>query len=294
MAATYTNGIITSEVGNQNYDFLIVKAERNIGLPQHDIDALRLKPSVFAFASGAGGSNNGNGNTVYMAWANFSGSAIDLDVLPSEVPTVGVAVLRTLGFSVDLEDGTVVKPATTVEIHRGLSPWSRPVGHDRLYATSDDGWVYALDVANLEVAWHSKLLEGRTITRLVVANGKVYVALADGWVYALDAANLEMEWRNSLLEGGIITHFVVADGKVYVALADGWVYALDAANLEMEWRNSLLEGETITHLSVASGRLYAVLEDGGMYALNGGNLELLMRATLPDGKAIANFATLHD
>ena len=292
MAAIYINGSITSDKGTQDYDFLIVSGERNIGLPQHDIDVLRLKPSVFAFANGAGGGNNGS--TVYTAWANFSGSAIDLDVLPSEVPTVAVAVLRTLGFGVDQEEGTIVKPATTVEIHRGLSPWSRPVGHDRLYATSDDGWVYALDAANLETEWRNSLLEGKTITHMAVANGKVYLALSHGWVYALDAANLETEWRNSLLEGKTITHMVVANGKVYLALSHGWVYALDAANLETEWRNSLLEGKTITHLSAASGRLYAVLKDGGMYALNGVNLELLMRATLPDGKAIANFATIRD
>ncbi len=250
MAAIYINGSITSDKGTQDYDFLIVSGERNIGLPQHDIDVLRLKPSVFAFANGAGGGNNGS--TVYTAWANFSGSAIDLDVLPSEVPTVDVAVLRTLGFGVDQEEGTIVKPATTVEIHRGLSPWSRPVGHDRLYATSDDGWVYALDAANLETEWRNSLLEGKTITHMAVANGKVYLALSHGWVYALDAANLETEWRNSLLEGKTITHLSAASGRLYAVLKDGGMYALNGVNLELLMRATLPDGKAIANFATIS------------------------------------------
>ena len=249
MAATYVNGRVTSNDGTQDYDFLIVRGERHIGLPQYDIDSMRLKPSVFAISNAGSGGHGGSGNMAYTAWAEFSGNSIDLDVFPSEVPTVGVAVLRTLGFSVDLEDGNIKEPTTPTTIHRGLSPWSRPVGHDQVYVASHDGLMYSLDAANLEIAWHSKLLEGRTITHFVVANGKVYVALADGWVYALDAANLEMEWRNRLLEGETITHLSVASGRLYVASDDGGMYMLNGGNLELLMSATLPEGKGIANLA---------------------------------------------
>ena len=294
MTDIYIGGSVTGKSETRDYDFLIVKGEQHIGLPQSHIDVLGLKPSVFASLWAASDSEQLDVQKVYMASAHFAGSSIELDVLPAGMPTVGVAVLRTLGFSIDLENGSIEGPATPLTIHRGLSPRSIQIGHNRVYMGSDDGLVYALDAGNLAAEWRSRLLEGRTITHLTVANGRVYAALADGWVYALDAGNLATEWRSRLLEGRTITHLTVAYGRVYVALADGWVYALDAGNLEMEWRNALLEGKTISHLLVADGRVYVALADGWVHAMDARNLEALWQITLPEMRKIAHFAVAGD
>ena len=288
MVDKYVNGSIAGDNGTRDYNFSIVKGGHNVGLPQSEIDGLGLKQSVFFPKSMTRDTEGLAGDKSYMATAHFAGSSVELDVLPALAPTVDVAVLRDLGFKVDLGKGSVEEPTTNLDILRGFSPWSSPTGYNRVYVGSADGWVYALSCENLEVELRTRLLAGRTISHLKVANDKVYLALADGWMYALDAGNLDMEWRSRLLEGKSITHLVVADRRVYLALSNGWVYALHAGNLEEEWHTHLLMGRKIAHFSVANGRVYVLLEDGEIYALDAGNLELLWQTTLPEGKRTAH------
>ncbi len=47
MVATYIKGSITGESATREYRFLVVEEGDHVGLPQIDIDALELKPSMF-------------------------------------------------------------------------------------------------------------------------------------------------------------------------------------------------------------------------------------------------------
>ena len=190
MVDKYVNGSIAGDNGTRDYNFSIVKGGHNVGLPQSEIDGLGLKQSVFFPKSMTRDTEGLAGDKSYMATAHFAGSSVELDVLPALASTVDVAVLRDLGFKVDLGKGSVEEPTTNLDILRGFSPWSSPTGYNRVYVGSADGWVYALSCENLEVELRTRLLAGRTISHLKVANDKVYLALADGWIYALDAGNL--------------------------------------------------------------------------------------------------------
>ena len=292
MVSTYINGRVAGDAATQDHTFLIVAGERHLGLPQRCIDELDLKLSTFAPTGRVRDCEGPAGDATYMTRAHFCGNSIELDVLPARTPTVGVAALRSLGFSVDLDNGSVMEPETPLTLHRGFSPWAQPAGYNRVYASSSDGLVYALDAGSLEVVWRNNLLAGRAIAHFTVASGKVFAALSDGWLYAFDAGNLETEWRNNLLAGRAIAHFTVASGKVFTALSDGRLYAFDAGNLEMEWRSDLLAGRAITQFTVANDRIFIATDDGAMYALNAGNLELRHQTALPGSGKVAHLAVV--
>ena len=292
MVSTYINGSVAGDAATQDHTFLIVAGERHLGLPQRCIDELDLKLSTFAPTGRVRDCEDPAGNATYMTRANFCGNSIELDVLPARTPTVGVAALRSLGFSVDLDNGSVMEPEMPLTLHRGFSPWAQPAGYNRMYASSSDGLVYALDAGSLEIVRCNKSLAGRAIAHFTVASGKVFAALSDGRLYAFDAGNLETEWRNNLLAGRAIAHFTVASGMVFAALADGWLYAFDAGNLETEWRSDLLAGRAITHFTVANGRIFIVTDDGAVYALNAGNLELRHQTALPNSGKVAHLAAV--
>ena len=292
MVSTYINGRVAGDAATQDHKFLIVAGERHLGLPQRCIDELDLKLSTFTPTGRVRDCESPAGDATYMTRANFCGNSIELDVLPARTPTVGVTALRSLGFSVDLDNGSVMEPETPLTLHRGLSPWAQPAGYNRVYASSSDGLVYALDAGNLEIVCRNQSLAGRAIAHFAVASGKVFTALADGWLYAFDAGNLETEWRNNLLAGRAIAHFTVASGKVFAALSDGWLYAFDAGNLETEWRSDLLAGRAIAQFTVVNGRIFIATDDGAVYALNAGNLELRHQTALPGSGKVAHLAVV--
>ena len=182
MVSTYINGSVAGDAATQDHTFLIVAGERHLGLPQRCIDELDLKPSTFTPTGTMHDCEGPAGNATYMTRAHFGGNSIELDVLPARTPTVGVAALRSLGFSVDLDNGSVMEPKTPLTLHRGFSPWAQPAGYNRVYASSSDGLVYALDAGSLEIVWRNQSLAGRAIAHFTVASGKVFAALADGWL----------------------------------------------------------------------------------------------------------------
>ncbi len=121
----YINGSIgmVGAATTRTFDFLVVKDSHHIGLPQSDIDALGLKPSLFATPKELGGHARTLEDRAYEAGAHFDKCYIELDVRPEPMPTIGVAALRKLGFEIDLEQGRIVKPAKPLKIQRGLMPY---------------------------------------------------------------------------------------------------------------------------------------------------------------------------
>ena len=283
MADLYVKGSVVGDAETREYNFLVVSGVHHIRLPQSDIEALGLKFSLFA-------------RTTYAAGVHFGEGYIELDVLPAELPAVGVAVLRDLGYEIALEEKTnaiktIRVPEIPLTIHRGLLPWVSQSSDDRVYLTSDDGQVYGLDVRNPDRLFKSSLPEGSQIAHLAMSGDSVYVVSDAGFVYVLGAGNLDVLWHSRLLEGRTITHLAVADRRVYLTLANGWVYALHGGNLELEWHSRLLEGRAITHLAVACRRIYLTLADGWVYALHGGNLEMLWCSRPLEDRKITYLAT---
>ena len=124
MAGIYVNGKIgnVGSAATRQFRFLVVKDAHHIGLPQPDIDALGLKPSLFATPKKNGGHARTLGDRAYEAGVHFDACYIELDVRPEPVPTVGIVALYKVGFDIGLEQGQIAKPAKPLKIQRGLMP----------------------------------------------------------------------------------------------------------------------------------------------------------------------------
>ena len=122
MVDTNMKGSVAGKSATREYSFQAVEGAQYVSLPQADIDALDLKPSMFAPAGPTGDDGNLTIGKRYQAGVNFADCYIDLDVVPAKEPTIGADALRALGYEVDLEQGIISQPAEPVKIYRGLMP----------------------------------------------------------------------------------------------------------------------------------------------------------------------------
>lgn len=131
MVDTYINGSmgIVGAATTRQFRFLVVKDAHHVGLPQSNIDALDLKPSLFATPKKPGGHAPTPDDRAYEAGVEFGTCYIELDVLAEPIPTVGATALRKLGFKIDLKQGRIAEPAKPLRISRGLMPTMLDVSH---------------------------------------------------------------------------------------------------------------------------------------------------------------------
>lgn len=124
MVDTYIYGDIgiPGVADTKQSSFLVVEDAYHIGLPQPDIDALGLNPSLFATPKEPSSHARTLGDRAYEAGVHFDTCYIELDVRPEPVPTIGAMALRKLGFKVDLKQGHIAKPTKPLKIRRGLMP----------------------------------------------------------------------------------------------------------------------------------------------------------------------------
>jgi outer membrane protein assembly factor BamB len=104
----------------------------------------------------------------------------------------------------------------------------------RVYATSDDGNAYAIELRTGKIAWKQAGL-GKMYTNPLLLADRVIVGDAGGWVRALATADGKELW--SLQLTGAIRGGASSDGKlVYVASQGGEVAALDPNTGKARWR----------------------------------------------------------
>lgn len=115
MAGIYLEGHVDGSSGTRLFKFLIVDNAWRLGLPRADIESLRLQKSVFT--------REGSGDyQVFQAGVHFGQSYVELDVVPSLEPTVGLEVVSKLGYQVDLKNSRIVSAEKPIKIYRGLMP----------------------------------------------------------------------------------------------------------------------------------------------------------------------------
>ena len=120
------------------------------------------------------------------------------------------------------------------------------VSHGGLvYASPDDGRIYAFDAVNGDVAWVSSrvVVDGdpdRTIAGdqrpLAIIDGLVIAgSLTSEDVAAYDAVSGELAWQESPRMGGTMSPLVAHEGTVFVHHLGGQLTALDATNGRVLW-----------------------------------------------------------
>jgi len=161
--------------------------------------------------------------------------------------------------------------------------WSTPAVDDgTIFFGSDDGNLYAVDLATAEPIW--KFSTGGIVrSRCAICDGKVIFAGDDGHLYALDAESGGVTWQLDTGSGEIARRLpapdppyeydymasspVCSEGSVYVGTAGGHLFAVDLATGKEKWRfetNGKIRSTPLAH----ANRIYFGSWDHHVYALN--------------------------
>jgi outer membrane protein assembly factor BamB len=134
-----------------------------------------------------------------------------------------------------------------------------------VYATSVDGYVYALDAVTGAEMWRISTGEKFAESTPAVVDGFMYVGSDRGSVFAIDVATGEERWKFET-EGSVLSSPAVVNGVAYIGSEDNNVYALDARAGTERWRFNT--GESVSSSpAVVDGTVYFGSSDGSVYAL---------------------------
>ncbi len=163
-----------------------------------------------------------------------------------------------------------------------------------VYAGSDDGRLYALDIAKGRELWRYDARE-EVGTTPVLAKGVLYVATLQDTLLALDAKTGAWKWHHRREGSGQFTIRgaagpTVVDGVVYAAYSDGWVAALDAASGTSRWERKVAPGGDFVDVDstpqVRGGRVYVAAYSGAVLALDASSGKTLWETKMPGASRV--------
>jgi outer membrane protein assembly factor BamB len=148
---------------------------------------------------------------------------------------------------------------------------SPAVGDGKVYVSTNDGILHALNISNGKEAWRiDKQKMGYSSP--LFHNGKVYCTLSDdGKVFRVDAATGHVDWEaetnavfydsSCAFGGGKIFIGAVGtaspDHKSHRALLNGILFAIDDKSGKVEWKYRLPTGHLLASPAADNERVYA-------------------------------------
>jgi outer membrane protein assembly factor BamB len=198
---------------------------------------------------------------------------------PPKPPAPGLA-WPTYGYD---QERTRASPSITVRppfrrvwtFHgRSLLEFPPVVGYGRVFLTTFDGRLTALDAVSGTVVWRyrsgrcgwaSPALAGHVVYETFIGSRECDSRANDGQVAAFAAGSGRRLWLRRI--GPTESSPLVADGAVYVGDWDGRVWALDAATGRTRWVVQL-HGAIKGSLALSGGRLFIGTYGGDVVALS--------------------------
>jgi outer membrane protein assembly factor BamB len=204
-------------------------------------------------------------------------------------------------YSVLLARGKGIRAGRVVAVagYTGRTRWSRKlpsrsessplIDHGRLYFGSEDGTVYAMDIADGAIKWTYKA--GGAVKGAVAldGDGRLFFGDYNGQVTALRRADGKPLWKTGtdggafgLKSGNFYAGAAVAYGRVYIGNTDGFVYSFSARDGKLAWRHKtggyVYSSPAIS--PVRGGTVYAGSYDGKLYAFDArtGNVKWTRRS----------------
>lgn len=177
-------------------------------------------------------------------------------------------------YVLDLSDGQSQKQAVaTVELGGRL--WAQPVTDGkRVYVTSLDHQVYAVDVETYEVVWPQESDEAKLAGAIpgspaIGPDGKLYVGSLASQLEQFDPATGQ---HRSVLDSEywIWSTPVLAGNELYFGDLKGYFYSFDTTTGGLSWKvqpdgaitaNAILQNDHLL-LATESGNIYAIGRDG--------------------------------
>ncbi len=164
----------------------------------------------------------------------------------------------------------------------GYSIYSSPtITNGVVYVGSEDGELYAFDVATHKRFWPPTFTGGAIYSSPAIAKGVVYVGSANHKLYAFNASTGQPFWQAPAITGGEIKSSpVIAKGVVYIGSYDSHLYAFDASTGQPFWSTpASTRGVIESSPAVANGVVYVGSDDGNLYAFDANNGSQLWYAT---------------
>ena len=187
-------------------------------------------------------------------------------VAQGDWPQAGVDATNLASSSVD-RFGSSEPPDPAWKYVAGSPITAAPaVVSNRLYLTSEDGNVVALDQDTGDLIWRyeSQLTAGVTPA---VVDGLVFVVFRPGLVSALEAETGEVVWSRRLRTASLPSP-AIADGRLYVAESDKKrLLALDAATGDTLWEYRLSDW-VIAQPAVIDGKVIATANDANVHVID--------------------------
>jgi outer membrane protein assembly factor BamB len=145
---------------------------------------------------------------------------------------------------------------------------SPAVVEDRVYVSTQDRRILALDAADGSVVW--QLPVGSPVdSSPTVAGDYLYVGLRDGRLLALDRNTGRQLWEFDT-EGPVFSSATVYDGSLYIGSGSGYFYALDAVTGQQRWR-AFVKQWIAAPASVSEGIVVVATVEGDLYVFNASN-----------------------
>jgi outer membrane protein assembly factor BamB len=221
------------------------------------------------------------GGTVYAVGGTIQGGALFAWDATTGDPLWRFPLDGPVAYTVDVADGTAYvaagKAIVAVDAAHGTARWSTDVGEwvaataageGRVYGTTLDGTLLALNAATGDVQWTFRPgFQGDQLHMWngapVVLAGVVYAPSTQG-LYALEAETGAPRWHAGL---GWIGGLAIVEGIVYATTDIAPLAALDAATGVPLWQLRP-GGPAVGTLAVAAGRMYVGGLDGVVYAFD--------------------------
>ncbi len=191
-----------------------------------------------------------------------------IDALISS-PTVSGGLVYTGSFAersfyaFSASDGQLVWQFQTGDYAQG----SPTVIGNTVYASSYDGYLYALDALNGTLLWKYKCVESgdSLYNSPSVVDEVAYVVTYKGRLLALDAYTGNKIWNQTIAQAGPSSLPVYSNGTLYLSTQNG-VYALDASSGQEIWCSTL--SQVSVSPAIVGDVLYAGSSDGCVSAIN--------------------------
>ncbi|AOM00414.1 outer membrane protein assembly factor BamB [Cobetia marina] len=167
----------------------------------------------------------------------------------------------------ELWDLRVAVPSGRTEVDQLVDLDGQPVltRDGRLYVTSYNGRLIALDARNGEPLWDKP--SSSYLTPIVVGDYLFSIDNASH-ILAMDANTGNVLWKSEDLEGRWLTSPAFIDGKLVVGDYEGYVHLIDAQSGEMAGRYDVGgDGISITPLTEGK-RIFVYTNDGELTALD--------------------------
>ncbi len=189
--------------------------------------------------------------------------------------------------------------------HTGTPKWSAPftasdkwvasplVVGNTIYAPNNNGTLYALNLANGQLAWSVPV--GRSLWGTPSTDGKlIFLSSLDHNLYAVDPASHKVAWKTNL--GGPIpgSPLLASDGSLlYLGSFARKVYAVDPAKGAVRWTANLQDWVWSTPTLIGDSLIAADIS-GNLYSLAATNCKNAWPQLKPDGPITGSPVALPD